>query len=82
MFSTLLQVIAPRLKEHLLSMYFVTYVCFYLLLGICVATMSLALLVRISFTFSLMSFAGFSFKEKIFIALSWMPKATVQVGTY
>ncbi|XP_073748146.1 sodium/hydrogen exchanger 9B1 isoform X3 [Callorhinus ursinus] len=47
-------------------------------IGICVATMSLALLVRISFTFVLMCFAGFSFKEKMFIALSWMPKATVQ----
>ncbi|XP_057562861.1 sodium/hydrogen exchanger 9B1 [Hippopotamus amphibius kiboko] len=47
-------------------------------IGICVATMSLGLLVRISFTFVLMSFAGFNFKEKIFIALSWMPKATVQ----
>ncbi|XP_037023813.1 sodium/hydrogen exchanger 9B1 isoform X1 [Artibeus jamaicensis] len=47
-------------------------------IGICVATMSLALLVRISFTFVLMSFAGFNLKEKIFIALSWMPKATVQ----
>eukprot|EP00069_Balaena_mysticetus_P014893 bmy_08957T0 len=47
-------------------------------IGICVATLSLALLVRISFTFVLMSSAGFNFKEKIFIALSWMPKATVQ----
>ncbi|XP_066089572.1 sodium/hydrogen exchanger 9B1 isoform X1 [Saccopteryx bilineata] len=47
-------------------------------LGICVATLSLALLIRISFTFLLMSFAGFNVKEKIFIALSWMPKATVQ----
>ncbi|XP_067591570.1 putative SLC9B1-like protein SLC9B1P1 isoform X10 [Pseudorca crassidens] len=47
-------------------------------IGICVVTLSLALLVRISFTFVLMSFAGFNFKEKIFIALSWMPKATVQ----
>uniref|UniRef100_A0A7N5JJC2 Solute carrier family 9 member B1 n=1 Tax=Ailuropoda melanoleuca TaxID=9646 RepID=A0A7N5JJC2_AILME len=49
-------------------------------IGICVATMSLALLIRISFTFVLMCFAGFSFKEKIFIALSWMPKATVQIN--
>ncbi|XP_071071394.1 sodium/hydrogen exchanger 9B1 isoform X2 [Dasypus novemcinctus] len=47
-------------------------------IGTCVATVSLALLVRICATFFLMSFAGFSFKEKIFIALSWMPKATVQ----
>ncbi|XP_075854720.1 sodium/hydrogen exchanger 9B1-like isoform X2 [Microcebus murinus] len=47
-------------------------------IGICVATMSSALCVRILTTYVLMSFAGFSSKEKIFIALSWMPKATVQ----
>ncbi|KAI5937853.1 Sodium/hydrogen exchanger 9B1 [Manis javanica] len=47
-------------------------------IGICVATISLALLVRISFTFTLMCFAGFNLKEKMFIALSWIPKATVQ----
>nr|XP_025146145.1 sodium/hydrogen exchanger 9B1 isoform X5 [Bubalus bubalis] len=47
-------------------------------IGLSVGTMSLALLIRISFTFVLMSCAGFNFKEKIFIALSWMPKATVQ----
>ncbi|XP_016079091.1 PREDICTED: sodium/hydrogen exchanger 9B1 isoform X3 [Miniopterus natalensis] len=47
-------------------------------IGICIATMSLALTIRIVFTFFLMAFAGFNFKEKIFIALSWMPKATVQ----
>ncbi|XP_053414665.1 sodium/hydrogen exchanger 9B1 isoform X1 [Nycticebus coucang] len=46
--------------------------------GIFVATLSLALCVRILVTFTLMCFAGFSFKEKIFIALSWIPKATVQ----
>uniref|UniRef100_A0A4X1UM19 Cation/H+ exchanger transmembrane domain-containing protein n=1 Tax=Sus scrofa TaxID=9823 RepID=A0A4X1UM19_PIG len=46
-------------------------------IGICV-TNGLALLIRISSTFVLMSFAGFNFKEKIFIAFSWMPKATVQ----
>ncbi|XP_062055789.1 sodium/hydrogen exchanger 9B1 [Lepus europaeus] len=47
-------------------------------IGVCVATLSLALCVRILTTFLLMCFAGFNFKEKIFIALSWMPKATVQ----
>ncbi|XP_029798428.1 sodium/hydrogen exchanger 9B1 isoform X2 [Suricata suricatta] len=47
-------------------------------IGICVVTISLSLLVRIFSTFLLMCFAGFSFKEKIFIALSWIPKATVQ----
>uniref|UniRef100_A0A0D9QVL1 Solute carrier family 9 member B1 n=1 Tax=Chlorocebus sabaeus TaxID=60711 RepID=A0A0D9QVL1_CHLSB len=47
-------------------------------IGIFVATLSLALCVRILITYILMCFAGFSFKEKIFIALAWMPKATVQ----
>uniref|UniRef100_A0A673TP28 Solute carrier family 9 member B1 n=1 Tax=Suricata suricatta TaxID=37032 RepID=A0A673TP28_SURSU len=49
-------------------------------IGICVVTISLSLLVRIFSTFLLMCFAGFSFKEKIFIALSWIPKATVQIN--
>nr|XP_040148966.1 sodium/hydrogen exchanger 9B1 isoform X3 [Ictidomys tridecemlineatus] len=47
-------------------------------IGLCVITMSLAVCVRILMTFVLMCFAGFTFKEKIFIALSWLPKATVQ----
>ncbi|XP_043828271.1 sodium/hydrogen exchanger 9B1-like [Dromiciops gliroides] len=47
-------------------------------IGICVATLSLSLLVRIFVTFLLVSFAGFSFKEKLFISLAWIPKATVQ----
>ncbi|XP_012583365.1 PREDICTED: sodium/hydrogen exchanger 9B1 isoform X2 [Condylura cristata] len=47
-------------------------------IGICAASITLALLVRISFTFAISSFAGFNFKEKIFIALAWVPKATVQ----
>nr|XP_021532084.1 sodium/hydrogen exchanger 9B1 [Aotus nancymaae] len=46
--------------------------------GISVATVSLALCVRILTTYLLMCFAGFSFKEKIFIAFAWMSKATVQ----
>uniref|UniRef100_A0A8D2B090 Solute carrier family 9 member B1 n=1 Tax=Sciurus vulgaris TaxID=55149 RepID=A0A8D2B090_SCIVU len=47
-------------------------------IGICAITLILAVCVRISVTFVLMCFAGFTFKEKIFIALGWMPKATVQ----
>ncbi|XP_063116638.1 sodium/hydrogen exchanger 9B1 isoform X2 [Cavia porcellus] len=47
-------------------------------IGTCVITLCLGVLFRILSTFALMCFAGFSFKEKIFIALSWMPKATVQ----
>uniref|UniRef100_A0A5F9CI60 Solute carrier family 9 member B1 n=1 Tax=Oryctolagus cuniculus TaxID=9986 RepID=A0A5F9CI60_RABIT len=49
-------------------------------IGVCVATLSLALCVRILTTFLLVCFAGFNFKEKIFIALSWIPKATVQIN--
>ncbi|XP_063520003.1 sodium/hydrogen exchanger 9B1 isoform X2 [Pongo pygmaeus] len=52
------------------------------IVGISVATLSLALCVRILTTYLLMCFAGFSFKEKIFIALAWMPKATVQMESY
>uniref|UniRef100_F6V2D6 Cation/H+ exchanger transmembrane domain-containing protein n=1 Tax=Monodelphis domestica TaxID=13616 RepID=F6V2D6_MONDO len=51
---------------------------FKFLLGTCVATLSMALLVRIMVTFFLVSFTDFSIKEKIFVALSWIPKATVQ----
>ncbi|KAM4834377.1 sodium/hydrogen exchanger 9B1 isoform 2-T2 [Thomomys bottae] len=47
-------------------------------IGISVIILSLALCVRILTAFVLMSFAGFTLKEKIFIALAWMPKATVQ----
>ncbi|XP_048189502.1 sodium/hydrogen exchanger 9B1 [Perognathus longimembris pacificus] len=47
-------------------------------IGFSVIILSLALCTRILTAFLLMSFAGFTFKEKIFIALAWMPKATVQ----
>ncbi|XP_062964177.1 sodium/hydrogen exchanger 9B1 [Cynocephalus volans] len=47
-------------------------------IGVCVVILSLALCVRILTTYLLMCCAGFSCKEKIFIALSWIPKATVQ----
>ncbi|XP_063166803.1 sodium/hydrogen exchanger 9B2-like [Candoia aspera] len=49
-------------------------------LGLCLATMSLALTIRVMITFVLVSAAGFAFKEKIFIALAWIPKATVQAA--
>ncbi|XP_048366193.1 sodium/hydrogen exchanger 9B2 isoform X2 [Sphaerodactylus townsendi] len=48
--------------------------------GLCVATLSIALAVRITATFLLVSFAGFELKEKIFISLAWIPKATVQAA--
>ncbi|XP_015261253.1 PREDICTED: mitochondrial sodium/hydrogen exchanger 9B2-like [Gekko japonicus] len=48
--------------------------------GLCLATMGASLLVRIIAAFSLVSCAGFDFKEKLFIALAWIPKATVQAA--
>lgn len=47
--------------------------------GLGIAALLIALTVRVLFTFVMVMCAGFSFKEKIFIALAWMPKATVQV---
>lgn len=44
------------------------------------ATLSIALSVRIFFTFFMVLCSGFNLKEKIFIALAWMPKATVQAA--
>uniref|UniRef100_A0A8B9UTV3 Cation/H+ exchanger transmembrane domain-containing protein n=1 Tax=Anas zonorhyncha TaxID=75864 RepID=A0A8B9UTV3_9AVES len=48
--------------------------------GLCVATLSIALVVRIIATFLMVCFAGFNFKEKVFVSLAWIPKATVQVN--
>lgn len=47
--------------------------------GLGVASMLIALLVRVLFTYICVLCAGFNVKEKAFIALAWMPKATVQV---
>ncbi|XP_043825446.1 sodium/hydrogen exchanger 9B2 [Dromiciops gliroides] len=48
--------------------------------GLCVATLGIAVLIRIVSTFLLVSFAGFNIKEKIFISFAWLPKATVQAA--
>lgn len=48
-------------------------------IGLCIATLGVALVVRVMATFLMVSFAGFNFKEKIFVSLAWIPKATVQV---
>lgn len=47
--------------------------------GVGVGTLLIALTVRILVTYVCVLFAGFSVREKVFIALAWMPKATVQV---
>ncbi|XP_073495293.1 sodium/hydrogen exchanger 9B2 isoform X1 [Phyllobates terribilis] len=48
--------------------------------GLCIATLGIALIIRIFFTFLMVSCAGFNMKEKVFISLAWMPKATVQAA--
>ncbi|XP_027492132.1 sodium/hydrogen exchanger 9B2 isoform X2 [Corapipo altera] len=48
--------------------------------GLCVAILGIALVVRIIATFLMVSFTGFNFKEKVFVSLAWMPKATVQAA--
>ncbi|KAM5255871.1 sodium/hydrogen exchanger 9B2-like [Ctenodactylus gundi] len=48
--------------------------------GLCVATLGIAVLIRILATFLLVCFAGFNIKEKIFISFAWLPKATVQAA--
>lgn len=53
--------------------------CLFSSLGLGIASLLIALLVRILFTFVCVLCAGFTMREKIFIALAWMPKATVQV---
>eukprot|EP00079_Xenopus_tropicalis_P033906 XP_017947677.1 PREDICTED: mitochondrial sodium/hydrogen exchanger 9B2 isoform X1 [Xenopus tropicalis] len=48
--------------------------------GLCTATLIIALIIRICISFLMVCFSGFSLKEKIFISLAWMPKATVQAA--
>ncbi|XP_068445222.1 sodium/hydrogen exchanger 9B2 isoform X2 [Clinocottus analis] len=48
--------------------------------GLGISTLLIALLVRILFTFVCVLCAGFTVREKVFIALAWMPKATVQAA--
>lgn len=47
--------------------------------GLGVACISIGLVIRLLVTFLLVHFGGFTLKEKLFIALAWLPKATVQV---
>ncbi|XP_005406291.1 PREDICTED: mitochondrial sodium/hydrogen exchanger 9B2 [Chinchilla lanigera] len=48
--------------------------------GFCVATLCIAVLIRILTTFLMVCFAGFNIKEKLFISFAWLPKATVQAA--
>ncbi|XP_046900383.1 sodium/hydrogen exchanger 9B2 isoform X2 [Hypomesus transpacificus] len=48
--------------------------------GLGIASLAIALLVRVLFTFVCVLCSGFNFKEKLFISLAWLPKATVQAA--
>ncbi|XP_053112191.1 sodium/hydrogen exchanger 9B2-like [Hemicordylus capensis] len=48
--------------------------------GLCLGTVGLSLIIRITVTFLLVTHTGFNFKEKVFVALAWIPKATVQAA--
>uniref|UniRef100_A0A8D0CE86 Cation/H+ exchanger transmembrane domain-containing protein n=1 Tax=Salvator merianae TaxID=96440 RepID=A0A8D0CE86_SALMN len=48
--------------------------------GLSVAMLGIALVIRIMVTFLLVCCAGFNIKEKVFISLAWIPKATVQAA--
>ncbi|XP_039206624.1 sodium/hydrogen exchanger 9B2-like [Crotalus tigris] len=48
--------------------------------GLCIAVLVVGLIARVTATFILVFFAGFELKERIFIALAWIPKATVQAA--
>lgn len=48
--------------------------------GLSVATLGTAVLIRVLTTFLMVCFAGFNIKEKIFISFAWLPKATVQAA--
>ncbi|XP_072112658.1 sodium/hydrogen exchanger 9B2-like isoform X1 [Mobula birostris] len=48
--------------------------------GLGITTLIIALVVRILVTFLMVNCSGFNVKEKFFIALAWIPKATVQAA--
>ncbi|XP_066576836.1 sodium/hydrogen exchanger 9B2 isoform X2 [Amia ocellicauda] len=48
--------------------------------GLGVAVLCAALVLRVLVTFLMVMFAGFNFKEKLFVSLAWVPKATVQAA--
>ncbi|XP_035377424.1 sodium/hydrogen exchanger 9B2 [Electrophorus electricus] len=48
--------------------------------GLGIATLCVGVIVRVLVTFAVVLFAGFNLKEKFFISLAWLPKATVQAA--
>lgn len=73
--SAAVKVSTGHSKHHRQASHFLKSTC----AGVGVGTLLIALTVRILVTYVCVLFAGFSVREKVFIALAWMPKATVQV---
>uniref|UniRef100_A0A8C9XPY5 Cation/H+ exchanger transmembrane domain-containing protein n=1 Tax=Sander lucioperca TaxID=283035 RepID=A0A8C9XPY5_SANLU len=48
--------------------------------GLGLACISIGLVIRLLVTFLLVHFGGFNLKEKFFISVAWLPKATVQAA--
>ena len=48
-------------------------------IGLGIGIICIGLLVKIIASFISVSFCGFNCKEKLFLSLAWIPKATVQV---
>uniref|UniRef100_A0A8B9HK34 Cation/H+ exchanger transmembrane domain-containing protein n=1 Tax=Astyanax mexicanus TaxID=7994 RepID=A0A8B9HK34_ASTMX len=48
--------------------------------GLGLAALCVGVVIRVLVTFAAVLFAGFNLKEKIFISLAWLPKATVQAA--
>nr|XP_046237395.1 sodium/hydrogen exchanger 9B2 isoform X2 [Scatophagus argus] len=48
--------------------------------GLGLACVGIGLVIRLLVTFLLVHFGGFSLKEKLFISVAWLPKATVQAA--
>ncbi|KAM3857458.1 sodium/hydrogen exchanger 9B2 [Diretmus argenteus] len=48
--------------------------------GLGLACISIGLVIRLLVTFLVVHFGGFTLKEKLFISVAWLPKATVQAA--
>ncbi|XP_047442665.1 sodium/hydrogen exchanger 9B2 [Mugil cephalus] len=48
--------------------------------GLGLACISIGVVIRLLVTFLLVHFGGFNLKEKVFLAVAWLPKATVQAA--
>ena len=48
--------------------------------GLALVTMLITVIIRMAFTVAAVSCAGLTLKERLFVAIAWLPKATVQAA--